>query len=202
MAKKLTELLREAMAKGQTEEGRRELREQRKQMEAEALQAVQKAPQAAPVPPEGPEGVGDAQTAPGGPQAVEGPHEGRAVARVDPILPVVQSVREHPARQMGRLAFGGLLEGRELPAQLPLLPAPEGPRVPLLELSDYRGVPTMARGRGAPLDLRLAVASCVMTPMALRSAEGRIVTTVQVEPGENAGLDDLVVIRVEFPPRE
>ena len=54
MAKKLTELLREAMAKGQTEEGRRELREQRKQMEAEALQAVQKAPQAAPVPPEGP----------------------------------------------------------------------------------------------------------------------------------------------------
>ena len=110
----------------------------------------------------------------------------------------------------------------------------------------------MARGRGAPLDLRLAVASCVMTPMALRSAEGRIVTTVrelrdflypngwqrgrdwprirdalyrapsysfpgpfripeglakrwipfglQVEPGENAGLDDLVVIRVEFPP--
>lgn len=37
----------------------------------------------------------------------------------------------------------------------------------------------MARGRGAPPDLRLAVASCVMTPMALRRTEGRIVTTVR-----------------------
>ena len=249
MAKKLTELFKEAIAKAKTEEGRRELAKERKRMEVGALQAARKAAQTAPAPPEGGE---DAQTAPGGPQAGEKPPDVRAVARVDPILPVVQSVREHPARQMGRLAFGGLVEGRELPAQLPLLPTPEGPRVPLLELSDYRGVPTMARGRGAPLDLRLAVASCVMTPMALRSTQGRIVATVrdlrdflfphgwkrwrdwprirdalyrassysfpgpfripeglakrwipfglQVEPGENAGLDDLVVIRVEFPP--
>ena len=32
--------------------------------------------------------------------------------------------------------------------------APEGPRVPLLELVDRYGVPTMAQGRGAPLELR------------------------------------------------
>ena len=178
-----------------------------------------------------------------------------AVTRVDPILPDFRAVevREHPAREAGRLAFGGVVEERELPhAQLPLLPAPEGPRVPVLELSDSRGVPTMARGRGAPLDLRLAIASCIMTPIALRKTEGRIVTTVrelrdflypngwqrgrdwprirealyrapsysfpgpfripeglakrwvpfglQVEPGENAELDDLVVIKVDFPP--
>ena len=36
MAKKLKELVREAIAKGETEEGRRELREQRERMNAEA----------------------------------------------------------------------------------------------------------------------------------------------------------------------
>ena len=253
MAKKLTELLQEAVAKSQTEEGRRELLEERERMEAEALQTAQKAAQATP---EAQETAEDAQTqTPSGrPGAAQETPEVPAVSRVDPILPDFRAVevRQHPAREMGRLAFGGLVEGRELPAQLPLLPVPEGPRVPLLELSDYRGVPTMARGRGAPLDLRLAVASCVMTPMALRMTEGRIVTTVrelrdflfpngwqrwrdwprirdalyrapsyslpgpfripeglakrwipfglQVEPGENAELDDLVVIKVEFPP--
>lgn len=257
MATKLTELLREAIAKAETAEGRRELREQRERMEAEALQTAQKAAQAAPAPSEA---VGDGQAVPGDSESTQGASGGdtepvkvRADTRIDPIFPVVQSVREHPAREAGRLAFGGIIEDRQsLPAQLPLLPAPEGPRVPLLELSDYRGVPTMARGRGAPLDLRLAVASCVMTPMALRRTRGRIVTTVrelrdfcfpngwqrgrdwprirdalyrapsysipgpfripeglagrwipfglQVEPGENAGLDDLVVIRVELPP--
>ena len=91
----------------------------------------------------------------------------RPERRIDPIFPVVQSVREAPEREAGRLAFGGIIEDRKsLPAQLPLLPTPEGPRVPLLELSDWRGVPTMAKGRGAPLDLRLAVGACVLTPQA------------------------------------
>lgn len=241
MPKKLTELLREAIAKGETEEGRRELEELRDKLDTEAHQSIQEAAQREKPPPDA---VEDAP----------GPPEVPAVSRIDPILPDFRAVevRQHPAREMGRLAFGGLVEGRGLPAQLPLLPVPKGPRVPLLELSDYRGVPTMARGRGAPLDLRLAVASCVMTPMALRMTEGRIVTTVrelrdflfpngwqrwrdwprirgalyrapsyslpgpfripeglakrwipfglQVEPGENAGLDDLVVIKVELPP--
>ena len=178
MAKKLTELLREAVAKSRTEEGRRELREQRERMETEALQTAQKAAQAAPAPPESAE---DAQAAPGGPQAVEGPPEVRPERRIDPILPVVVgAVKEAPEREAGRLAFGGIIEERKsLPAQLPLLPRPEGPRVPILELSDYRGVPTMARGRGAPLDLRLAVGACVLTPHVARSARGRLAVTVR-----------------------
>ena len=170
----------------------------------------------------------------------------RPERRIDPIFPVVQSVREPPEREAGRLAFGGIIEDRKsLPAQLPLLPTPEGPRVPLLELSDWRGVPTMAKGRGAPLDLRLAVGACVLTPHAARAARGRLVVTVRElrdflfpngwerwrdwprirealfrardyvipdgrgnwlpfalrrEPGEDAALDDLVLIDVELPP--
>ncbi len=245
MAKELTEYLSEALAKSRTEEGRRELLEESERLKAEARQVAQAAP------PGGGEAARDVQGAPVAPE----PFEMHAVTRVDPILPDFRAVevREHPAREAGRLAFGGVVEERELPhAQLPLLPAPEGPRVPVLELSDSRGVPTMARGRGAPLDLRLAIASCIMTPIALRKTEGRIVTTVrelrdflypngwqrgrdwprirealyrapsysfpgpfripeglakrwvpfglQVEPGENAELDDLVVIKVDFPP--
>ena len=102
----------------------------------------------------------------------------RAVARVDPILPSVR-VEEHPARTAGRLAFGGLVDDKSLPVQLPLLPATKGPRVPLLELADRQGIPTMARGRGAPLDLRLAVASCLLTPLSSRGGGDVIVTTVR-----------------------
>ena len=79
------------------------------------------------------------------------PPEVRPESRPDPILPVAVSVREHPAREAGRLAFGGIVDlDQDLPAdrQLPLLPTPEGPRVPLLELVDRYGVPTMAQGRG------------------------------------------------------
>ena len=79
------------------------------------------------------------------------PPKMRSESRVDPILPVLASVRQAPAREAGQLAFGGIVEGRELAgAQLPLLPAPEGPRVSLLEIADVRGGPIMARGRGAP----------------------------------------------------
>ena len=52
MPKKLTELLREAVAKNQTEEGRRELREQPERMEAEEVQTAQKAAQASPALPD------------------------------------------------------------------------------------------------------------------------------------------------------
>lgn len=91
-----------------------------------------------------------------------------AERRPDPILPVA-TVRETPEREAGRLAFGGLYEaGDHADAQLPLLPAPDGPRVALLELVDVSGVPTMARGRGAPLALRLAVAVALGVPQTNR----------------------------------
>ena len=92
MAKKLTELVREVIAKGQTEEGRREFLEERERI------------------------------SPGGPDAAQEPPEVRPERRLDPILPVV-TVREPPAREPGRLAFGGVIEERKsLPAQIPLLP--------------------------------------------------------------------------------
>ena len=104
----------------------------------------------------------------------------RPERRIDPILPVMVTVQEHPEREARRLAFGGIIEDRKsLPAQLPLLPPREGPCVPILELSDWRGVPTMARGRGAPLDLRLAVGACVLIPHAARAARGRLVVSVR-----------------------
>ena len=240
MAKRLTELLAEALAKSQTDEGRQELLEERDRLDAEALQAAAQREQH---PPEAPEAGKAAQTPPEG---VQEPSEVRPNRRIDPIFPVVQSVREAPEREAGRLAFGGIIEDRKsLPAQLPLLSTPEGPRVPILELSDWRGVPTMARGRGAPLDLRLAVGACVLTPHGARAARGRLVVTVRElrdflfpngwerwrdwprirealfrardyvlpvgggnwlpfalrwEPGENAELDDPVLIDVELPP--
>ena len=176
MAKKLTELVREAIAKSETEEGRRELAEERRLRDTEAIQAVQEPAPAAP------EAAENGQTAPRNPITVEKPPEVRPERRIDPILPVVvESVKAAPEREAGRLAFAGIVEDRKSPppAQLPLLPAPEGPRVPLLELSDWRGVPTMARGRGAPLDLRLAVGACILTPHAARAARGRLAVTVR-----------------------
>lgn len=242
MQKKLTEILREAMAKSQTEDGWRELAEEHERLNAEARQAIQKAAQAAPATAEGED---DIQADPEGPEAVQKPPEVRAEHRIDPILPVL-TIRETPEREAGRLTFGGIIEDRNsLPGQLPLLPAPEGPRVPILELSDWRGVPTMARGRGAPLDLRLAVGACILTPYAARAARGRLAVTVRElrdflfpngwerrrdwprirdalfrardyvlpdgrgnwlpfalrrEPGEDAALDDLILIDVELPP--
>ena len=103
-----------------------------------------------------------------------------AVTRPDPLLPVVQSMGESPEREAGRLAFGGILDvGDPTPGQLPLFLAPDGPRVPLLELVDAHGVPTMAQGRGAPLELAVYVAACIMTPYEARAGRARIVTTVR-----------------------
>ena len=114
------------------------------------------------------------------PDSILPPKPVSAETRRDSLLPVVQSVSEPPEREAGRLAFGGLIEGRADPGgQLPLLPAPEGPRVPLLELADVRGGPIMARGRGAPLDLRLFVGAVLWTPHHARATRGRLAVTVR-----------------------
>ena len=167
MKRKLTDLVSEVLAKSQTEEGRRELGEERERLNAEALQ---KAPQR--------EKRLEAPLEAG--KDVQEPPEVRPERRNDSILPVV-TVREAPEREAGRLAFGGIVDGkRDLSdAQLPLLPAPEGPRVPLLELVDWHGIPTMTRGRGAPLELAVYVGAAILTPHAARAARGRLVTTVR-----------------------
>ena len=109
----------------------------------------------------------------------------------------------------------------------------------------YRGVPVMAKGRGAPLDLRLFVGACLWTPYRARSARATLAVTVRElrdwlfpngwqrgrdwprvraalwkardytipdgkglwlpfalrrDPGEGAGLDDVVAIDVMLPP--
>lgn len=90
------------------------------------------------------------------------------------------AVGEAPEREAGRLAFGGLIDGRDVSAQLPLFPEREdGPRCGLLELADWRGGPIMAQGRGAPLDLRLLVAAALWTPIHARAARGRLVVSVR-----------------------
>lgn len=114
------------------------------------------------------------------PDSVLPPRPVAAETRGDPLLPVVQSVSEPPEREAGRLAFGGLAAtGEALDGQLPLLPSGETPMVPLLELADVRGGPVMARGRGAPLDLRLFVGACLWTPHRMRSARGRLAVKVR-----------------------
>ena len=103
-----------------------------------------------------------------------------AETRPDPLLPVVHSVRGAPEREAGRLAFGGILEAGDHPSgQLPLFPAPDGPRVALLELTDAHGVPTMAQGRGAPLELAVYVGACILTPYDFRDRRARLVTNVR-----------------------
>ena len=107
-----------------------------------------------------------------------------AETRPDPILSTWRT-GEAPEREAGRLSFGGLVPdpAPAPPGQLPLLPTHVA-RVALLELADLTGVPTMAQGRGAPLDLRLAVAACLFTPAAERTGRRRLAVTVrQLAPG-------------------
>ena len=63
-------------------------------------------------------------------------------------------------------------------ARLPMFPE-TGPRVSLLELADVRGGPIMARGRGAPLDLRIFVGAVLWTPHHARATRGRLAVTVR-----------------------
>ena len=78
------------------------------------------------------------------------------------ILPSVRIIETRPERQTGVL-FGGLGLNKEAPKQgtLPFFETPEAKRVPLLNLVDSNRVPVMARGRGAPLELRLFVRSAL-----------------------------------------
>ena len=109
------------------------------------------------------------------------PCEVRAVARPDPLLPVVRVSGEPRERTRGRIAFGGILDtGDPPPGQLTLFPSPgPGPRVAILEVSDAYGVPTMARGRGAPLELGVFVSAATMTPQDARRGRSTVVTTVR-----------------------
>ena len=97
------------------------------------------------------------------------PRPTKSETRPDPLLPVVRSGKEAPEREAARLAFGGLYEAGEDPGvQLTLFAGTPGPVVPLLDMADMRGGPIMARGRGAPLDLRLLVGACLSTPHDVR----------------------------------
>ena len=72
------------------------------------------------------------------------------------ILPVVRPVE----REAVLPALAGRYEIDPSAPTLPLFPSrPVAHRVPLLDLVDAAGVPIMARGRGAPLPLRLFVAA-------------------------------------------
>ena len=44
---------------------------------------------------------------------------------------------------------------------------------------DRYGVPTMAQGRGAPLELAVYIGACILTPHRVRVSHGRLVTTVR-----------------------
>ena len=109
----------------------------------------------------------------------DGPERVKAETRPDPILPTVKASKVEVRERRGRLAIGGLTDGREPRGQLPLIAASKGPRVPQLEMADSAGVPTMARGRGAPLELRLAVGACLLTPLDHRTERRRLVVTVR-----------------------
>ena len=95
--------------------------------------------------------------------------------RPDPILTVPRGGGyAAPERERGRL-FGGLAPAKPEPDILRLQFFEEEPkalirRVPLLALTDASGTPVMAQGRGAPLDLRLAVEAFLSVP---RDAQGR-----------------------------
>ena len=108
----------------------------------------------------------------------ERPPEVAANLRPDPILPAIR-VSQTPERDYGQL-LGGIVPDEPSPA-LPLFPDSGPPvrvRVPLLELADAAGVVSMARGRGAPLDLRLVVEALLSVPPERRTAETRIVVSV------------------------
>ena len=83
-----------------------------------------------------------------------------------PSCPVVQSVSEPPERDAGRAGVRRADRGGApiRAASSPYCQPRKAPRVPLLELADVRGGPIMARGRGAPLDLRIFVGGGAVDP--------------------------------------
>ena len=105
----------------------------------------------------------------------------RPERRIDPILPVVVgTVKEAPEREAGRLAFGGSSKSGSL--YRPSSPSSLGRRGRGCRSSSSRTGGASRRWReagGAPLDLRLAVGACVLTPHVVRSARGRLAVTVR-----------------------
>ena len=87
---------------------------------------------------------------PDDPEAVE-PLRGKRSLRQDPILPVLRVKR--PAGASARLV-GFVPRTQE---QLPIFEGGDGPEASILDIVDRTGLPVMAKGRGAPLELRLAV---------------------------------------------
>ncbi|MXW64358.1 MAG: hypothetical protein F4Z69_05995 [Bacteroidetes bacterium SB0668_bin_1] len=96
--------------------------------------------------------------------------------RRDPILPAIRWEGEAQEREAGRRLFGLIPDPppHVRPGLLPLFPeTPEAliRRVPLLSLADASGTPVMALGRGAPIDLRLAVEAFLSVSYEARSRE-------------------------------
>ena len=101
--------------------------------------------------------------------------------RHDPILPRITVGAPGPERERGERLLSCLAPTKQ--EQLPLLqelhPDDAAAAVPLLELADAHGAQSIARGRGAPLDLRLVVESVLSVSYELRERESvRIAWTV------------------------
>ena len=104
----------------------------------------------------------------------------RAETRRDTRILSTMRAESRPERRRGML-FGGLTEGRQAQAELPLFEA-VSPRktVPILDLADAAGVPVMAQGRGAPLAARLFVrAGLSVEPTDRRRDSVRVALTVR-----------------------
>ena len=109
---------------------------------------------------------------PDDPEAVE-PLRGKRSLRQDPILPVLRVKR--PAGASARLV-GFVPRTQE---QLPIFEGGDGPEASILDIVDRTGLPIMAKGRGAPLELRLAVQILVAVPFERRRAVSELELTVR-----------------------
>lgn len=97
------------------------------------------------------------------------------------ILPVVRAtVRETRPERLRAWTFSGLGPAETAQGELPLFDVPERRSVPILDLADSSGVPVMAKGRGAPLSLRLFVqAGLAVAPEDRTREHVRIALTVR-----------------------
>ena len=139
-----------------------------------ARQAAQKAARAQTLPPDAPEAGDDVQKAPEPPDApsAEEPPKVKRSPRQDPILPVVRVKR---AAGASAHLLGFVPPTQE---QLPIFEGGDGPEASILDIVDRTGLPVMAKGRGAPLELRLAVQILVAVPVERR--KGRSVLELKV----------------------
>ena len=100
------------------------------------------------------------------------------------IMPRIVQVESRPARRFGEL-LGGLNDGRKLSQQAVLdfkdNYNPDSMRVPLIELCDISGRRITMRGKGAPLESRLLIATLLTIPYDQRKPGGiyRIAPTMR-----------------------